>query len=147
MPGSWSESDFPNLGDKNHEVTSPATVEYNCIAWAAGDQQAWWWPDDPQIGYGYWPPNVPRTQTVLAFLLAYSTIGYVQCADGVLEVGFEKIAIYVGPDDIPTHAARQLTDGRWTSKIGGCEDIAHINLECLQGELYGRVSVYLKRPV
>lgn len=26
---------FPNLADGNHEVTSPRTIEYNCIAWAA----------------------------------------------------------------------------------------------------------------
>jgi hypothetical protein len=147
MPGSWPEAEFPDLNEQNHEVTSPSTNEYNCIAWAAGDQEAWWWPDSPDVGYSYWPPNVPRTATVLAFLLAYSTLGYARCEDGSLEQGFEKIALYVGVDEIPTHAARQLPDGRWTSKLGGFEDITHTSVECLHGDSYGRVSVYLKRPV
>jgi hypothetical protein len=147
MSGSWPEEEFPGLDEQNHEVTSPSTNEYNCIAWAAGDQEAWWWPDNSVVGYSYWPPNVPRTETVLAFLLAYSTLGYARCEDGSLEQGFEKIALYVGSDDIPTHAARQLPDGRWTSKLGGFEDISHTNLECLHGESYGRISVYLKRLI
>lgn len=29
--------DFPNLTPASHQVTSPATVAYNCIAWAALD--------------------------------------------------------------------------------------------------------------
>jgi len=147
MSGSWSPSDFPALRDEHHEVTSHSTDDYNCVAWAADDSETWWWPDDPEVGYGYWPPNVPRAETVLAFQLAYATLGYVQCDNASVEVGFEKIALYVLNDGTPTHAARQLPDGRWTSKLGHCEDIEHVNLECLQGPLYGKVSVYLKRPI
>jgi hypothetical protein len=146
MSGSWRPNEFPNLQEKLHEVTSPSTDDYNCIAWAAGDIENWWWPDDPEIGYGYWPLNVPRAETVLAFLQAYSTLRYVQCNDGLLEVGFEKIALYV-LNGIPTHAARQLPNGDWTSKLGPHEDIRHANLECLHGPCYGKVAAFMRRPV
>src|ERR1700739_3378171 len=146
MSGNWPPSDLPNLREEHHAVTSPATDDYNCIAWAAGDTVNWWWPDDPRIGYGYWPKNVPRAETILAFLQAYATIGYIQCDDATLELGFEKIALYT-LNGIPTHAARQLPDGRWTSKLGPYEDIEHVNLECLQGPCYGRIAVFLKRAI
>lgn len=144
MPGSWPPSDFPNLKEIHHEITSQSTREYNCIAWAAGDVENWWWPDE--MGTGYWPPNVPRVQTIMAFILAYGSLGYVPCDDGSREAGFEKIALYSFGDK-PTHAARQLIDGQWTSKLGDCEDIRHTTVECLHGPRYGTVATYLKRPI
>jgi hypothetical protein len=147
MSGSWPATDFPALREEHLEVTSDATDDYNCIAWAADDTETWWWPDDPEIGYGYWPPNIPRAETILAFALAYATLGYLSCDDGSMEAGFEKIALYVSDEGIPTHAARQLPDSRWTSKLGPFEDIEHVNLECLQGPCYGKVAAYLKRAI
>lgn len=144
MSGSWPLSDFPNLEENHHEVTSQSTNEYNCIAGAAGDTESWWWPDE--MGVGHWPNNVPRVRTIMAFVLAYGTIGYVPCDNGSLEVGFEKIALYSSANE-PTHAARQLVDGQWTSKLGGFEDIKHVNVECLHGPCYVVVTTYLKRPI
>jgi hypothetical protein len=143
MPSSWPAADFPNLKEEHHSVTSPATREYNCIAWAAGDTQNWWWPDE--MGVGYWPSNVPREPTILAFVLAYGTVGFMPSDDGTFEVGFEKIALYSLAGE-PTHAARQLPNGRWTSKLGDFEDIEHADLACLGGPCYGQVATYLKRP-
>ena len=48
---------------------------------------------------------------------------------------------------VPTHAARQLPDGKWTSKLGPFEDIKHSTLVCLKGPLYGEPDTYMKRPV
>lgn len=39
------EKAFPNLQIRGYSITSPATPEYNCIAWAAGEAQSWWEPD------------------------------------------------------------------------------------------------------
>ena len=39
------EAAFPALVGTGYFVTSPATPEYNCIAWAAGETDRWWWPD------------------------------------------------------------------------------------------------------
>jgi hypothetical protein len=146
MPGSWSTQDLPNLDTNNHVVTSPLSRRYNCIGWAAGSITQWWWP----IGRYYWPPNAPREETVEAFIHAYGTIGYIECENGSLEPGFEKIAIYAvqetGGGLTPTHAAKQMSNGRWTSKIGPLEDIEHATLENVNCRIYGEAVAYLKRP-
>jgi hypothetical protein len=148
MSGSWTQQDFPNLTDTDYEPDmSRATREYNCIAWAAGNTTQKWWPD--QFRIGYWPPNLPREETEDAFIRAYETLGYIQCADSALEDGIEKIAIFVkrGWDGkpVPTHAAIQLENGYWSSKLGDFEDITHFTLACLRGHVYGIVHCYLKR--
>jgi hypothetical protein len=97
------------------------------------------------MGVGYWPPNVDREETVDAFLRAYGMLGYVQCADGGLEAGVEKVAIYIDAAGTPTHAALQLRDGRWTSKMGGFEDIEHSTLDVVSGPRYGVPSVLMRR--
>lgn len=35
---------YPNLALTEYTVTSPKSQEYNCFAWAAGDQERWWQP-------------------------------------------------------------------------------------------------------
>jgi len=122
------------------EVTSPPSKRYNCIAWAAGEDHLWWWPGGP-----YWPDGVAKDETVEAFTLAYGRLGYACCEDLGLEHGFEKIALFVGLDGRVVHAARQLADGRWSSKLGEAWDITH-ELNELEGEHYGRVGRLLKRP-
>ena len=82
---------------------------------------------------------------------AYGTVGYIECADGSFEQGFEKIAIYAARETggglTPTHAARQLPSGRWTSKLGSCEDIEHTDPQAVNCPAYGNVVAYLKRAV
>ena len=65
------------------------------------------------------------------------------CDNADLEAGFEKIAIYQLAG-VPTHAARQLDDGSWTSKLGALEDVQH-PLDGLRVEDYGEPVRYLKR--
>jgi len=50
------------------------------------------------------------------------------------------------PDGEPTHVARQLPSGRWTSKMGFLEDIEH-TVDALRGFYYGAVTQILKRAV
>jgi hypothetical protein len=134
-------SAFPLLNDWNHRETSNATSRYNCIAWAAGDTGRWWEPDAD--GQYYWPPTAPREYTVSAFIAAYESIGYERCDDNGHEKGFEKVAIYAN-EGRPTHAARQLANGAWTSKLGEHIDIEH-ELGGIEGKAYGYVIAYLKR--
>jgi hypothetical protein len=133
---------FPNLARSPHAITSPPSARYNCIAWAAEVVSAWWWPDED--GVGHWPKDVPRVETVEAFLHAFRTLGYETCATAELEGGWQKVALYA-LEGTPTHAARQLRGGRWTSKLGPAEDIEH-DLEALAGPLYGAVVLVLRRP-
>lgn len=133
---------FPYLQQSGFEHTSEPSRYYNCIAWAAGDSERWWWPD-PRA---YWPSGVQIEETIAAFAEAFSTLGYSICSSPDLEVGVEKIAIYKADDGTPTHAARQLPDGRWTSKLGPWIDIAH-NLESICGPEYGSIAIFMKRPL
>jgi hypothetical protein len=133
---------FPNLAGSAYSITSPPSTRTNCIAWAVEVVPDWWWPDED--GIGTWPEGVVRAETVEAFLAAFRTRGYEPCATAEREPGWQKIALYA-LDGIPTHAARQLPDGRWTSKLGPAEDIEH-DLEALVGPLYGTVIQVLRRP-
>ncbi len=39
-----SSKDFPHLTAQNHRVTSPPSIDYKCVAWAAEDTGRWWQP-------------------------------------------------------------------------------------------------------
>jgi hypothetical protein len=94
---------FPNLARHGYQVTSAADIRYNCIAWAAGQTNAWRWPD--VMGQGHWPEQAPRVETIAAFIRAFETMGYSPCDSNELEPGFEKVALYAR-EGRPTHAAR-----------------------------------------
>jgi hypothetical protein len=134
---------FPGLSRTPYQVTSPQDDRYNCIAWAAGDCGRWWWPDP--LGQRYWPPGVLLDETLTAFENAFATLGYLRCADSVLEPGFEKIAVFADAQQFPLHAARQLPDGSWTSKLGELEDLRH-ELSAVAGTEYGSPVLFMKRP-
>jgi len=97
------------------------------------------------MGVSTWPSGARREETVAAFIEAFQTLGFVTCADGALEQGFEKIALYALAG-APKHAARQLPNGHWTSKLGELEDVEHA-LDGLIGVWYGSVVQVLKRPL
>jgi hypothetical protein len=140
------ETLFPGLRTTSYRVTSPPSRDYNCIAWSAGDTLNWWWPvGDPFDEPRFWPASVARELTLAAFLAAFASLGYEPCDDTTLESGFEKIALFADKHDKPTHACRQLEAGCWTSKLGRSEDIEH-DLHALEGNIYGRVVLVMKRP-
>jgi hypothetical protein len=128
----------------SYAITSPRDVQYNCIAWAAEDIHNWWWPIGMRPGGIFWPPGVPEEETVEAFVQAFATIGYEEADSADFEEGVEKIALYQSAGE-PTHAARQLPDGSWTSKLGDYEDIRHESLSAVEGSNYGTVVVVLGR--
>jgi hypothetical protein len=137
------ESAFPRLKRSTYYLTSPPSNHYNCIAWAAGDTTRWWWPNPP---FSFWPPQVQAREELGAFIDAFGTLGFVPCADGTPENGHEKVALFADAKGVPKHAARQLLNGAWTSKLGPHEDIRH-SIYGLEGAAYGDVVQYLKRPL
>lgn len=136
---------FPRLRVGSFHVTSPRNLHYNCIAWAAGDVSIWWWPiGDPRDTH--WPTAAPRVLTLEAFRDAFASLGYSVCAGDEQEADFEKIAVFADTSGNPTHAARQLPNGRWTSKLGYAEDIEHA-LRDVEGDIYGTVVLCMKRAI
>jgi hypothetical protein len=139
------EEAFPKLAGSGYRVTSPRDGDYNCIAWAAGETHLWWWPGQ-DTAKEYWPPGIPRERTRDPFVAVFASLGYTICEGDGLEAGHEKIALFADADGKPTHAARQLPHGLWSSKLGKAEDIEH-RLHDLEGTLYGLVLLIMKRPV
>ena len=145
---SWIETRFERLRPGDYRGTSFPTSNYNCIAWALGKTDNPWWPTDEIAGY-VWPDGLPKEpleqESLANFIRAFETEGYLVCDDDEFEIGFEKVAIYVGKTGNPLHAARSTENGKWTSKIGDEEDIEHATLESLEGSLHGEVKAFLKR--
>jgi hypothetical protein len=141
---------LPRLMPHNHEVTSPLDQRYNCIAHAAGEDNRWWWPPLPgQLRrlHEYWPPGVPTSLAISSFEIAFERKGYRRCDTGVVEKGWEKVAVYANAEGEPTHAARQVAGGMWTSKLGAQQDIAHTTLAAVAGGAYGEPAIFMRREL
>jgi hypothetical protein len=143
MPDVPFERLFPALRRTGFEVTSPCDRRYNCVAWAADDVTRWWWPAESP--FAYWPAGADREESVASFIQAFAILGYEPARSSDFEPQFEKVAIFASSDGIPTHMARQLRDGTWTSKLGALEDIQHPELSSLEGAEYGTVVMFLRR--
>ena len=144
MPKDDLEKSFPGLRTGGYQVTSPADNTYNCVAWAAHDAARWW---DPSVAQGcWWPSTVPRALSLVNLIAVFVALGYQPCGEAASESSSEKVAIYSDDRGWPTHVARQLSGGGWTSKLGASEDIAHDTVEQLEGVIYGKVVCVLKRP-
>jgi len=136
------EQYFPRLKDTPYTIESEKTRTYNCIAWAAGVADRWWWPR----GSAYYWPIARREETLACFIEAFENLGYQSCNTPDCEDGYENLAIYLDSSGTPTHTARQLETGQWASKSGGLEDIYH-SLEGLQESDYGTAEHFMKRPL
>lgn len=158
MASSYSDpsidSDFPNAKAMGYSVTSCKSGYYNCIAWALGKSNNKWWPLQFKTPGWYWPRGIRCDESVQAFVEMFAKEGgYEEWGDenGNLEPGYEKIAIYANKSGATTHAARQLEDGKWASKMGHAnKDIQHESPEVLESSatvesVYGRVVKYLRR--
>jgi hypothetical protein len=144
MPDYDLEDDFPNLRESGWAKTSDRDTGYNCIAWGLYDTRQWWELVALPIRGYYWPPGVDRDDTTESWIRVFEIHGYRRCQGAEVEEGFEKVAIYAINRE-PTHVARQLVSGQWTSKLGMDEDITHSTLRALEGENYGTVELVLRR--
>jgi hypothetical protein len=138
---SISLSDFPNSITEPFFITSPETNSYNCIAWAFGDDTKWYWPEN----FFYWPSNIRRKLDIQSFIELYQLIGYEICENSNHEIETEKVAIFTSQDGLPTHAARQLPNGNWTSKMGQWHDVEHTLNSMNNSKPYGNSTVIMCR--
>ena len=79
---------------------------------------------DCDVPGSYWPPSLPRDNRIETLMRLFAREGFALCDDGSLEPGYEKIALYAFVGHF-THVARQLEDGRWSSKLGNLELVVH----------------------
>ena len=140
-------SQFPGLRGTRYAITSPPSIAYNCVAWAAGIPHSWWEPLRPGA---IWPPGIAQETSISAVAAVLALVGYERCRDGELEEAMEKAAIF-GNGEQFAHVARQLPSGLWTSKLGTQWDIEH-ELEALTSAAnaggpvqYGEVVAFLRR--
>ena len=140
---SWIDKDFPNMVGL-HQITSEADTAYNCIGWAATGQKSEWWQHTP--GYRWPGPN--RSSVIESLVSVFVSLRYEQrpASETSVEAGYEKIALYAR-NGFWTHAARQLPNGKWTSKLGEDEDIEHDSAECICGIKYGTVHCIMRRKL
>lgn len=142
------EREWPVLRKSTWAQTSLPDPGYNCIAHAAGDSRRFW--DSPPWGRPqpgirpYWPTGAEKGRHLAALESVFLSLGYVRAETFELETGIEKVALYE-IDGKWTHAARQLADGNWSSKLGRGMDISH-PLDGLNGKLYGKPALAMKRP-
>jgi hypothetical protein len=135
----------------NQDDISPQTCDYNCIAFALGKTDKPWWPSNRYPDDYEWPTDLPREEyqkeKLKHFITVFERHGYRICDKGniKLEIGIEKIAIYLGWSGSPTHASRQLESGWWTSKCGDYEDIKHKTPYSVEGKNYGQVIAVMRR--
>lgn len=141
----WIDEKFPLLAAVGYEITSEASDEYNCIAYAVGETDRWW-SHFEGAGY-YWPEHAGRSESIASLIELFAGLGYELCDDASDEPGFSKVALYAKTEGTWTHAAVQLPDGQWSSKLGELEDISHPTPESLESDFYGAVNCYMRRPL
>jgi hypothetical protein len=132
-------SSFPHLG-RDFEVLRPGTKTYNCIAWSLGVTDRWLWP-------------VPSGQPVHVrdFDNLFARHGYRRLSSLNFErvEGQDKLILYTRRKDDgtfePTHTARQLSDGSWSSKLGKLPLIRHLHPGDVSGDTYGEPTVVYVR--
>lgn len=135
--------EFPKLAGSFFDKTSRPTERYNCVAWAAQENDRWWWPEF--YPFSYWPPGFDRVATLEVLISVFQARGYELCENGELEEGYEKVVIYARLNR-PTHMARQKPSGIWTSKLGKGMDIDHATPQGIENHKYGKAAQYMKRP-
>ena len=133
---------FPNLSGEDFEIVEQPSQRYNCIAYAAGDTTEWWWPN----GIVYWPPWATLDNRMESLKEVFAGLEYEQCEDGNVEEGYEKVALYEVQGRFE-HAALQMPNGRWRSKMGAGPVIEHRSPESLSGGMYGNPTVYMRRAI
>lgn len=131
---------FPLLGN-NFAVVSNSSARYNCIAHSLGIHNRW---IDPQTG--------PAGKRLAPMDRLYAARGYHRAAglDFGRRQGQQKVVVYAvrdasGKITRVTHAALQMPDGTWTSKLGQLPLIRHASPQALAGPEYGvPVAVYVR---
>jgi hypothetical protein len=144
---------FPKLHqDKDFEITSKETPNYNCIAWACNYNDRWIQP--PYLGQPnldcvvWWPPDIQEGTDITCLVKVFESQEYQLCETCEHEDGYRKVALYFDEKTNQwTHAARELRNGYWTSKLGQDVDIQHGTPYTIENKNYGKVYCFMKKKI
>lgn len=135
--------DFKQLQfDSAFYVYSPPDFNYNCIAWAMGMSDRWGSHDN--VPWAWWPPTVKKNGHPESLINAFKYFGFEICDNGIVEDGFDKVALYQ-KNGLWQHAAKIIDNGVYYSKFG-CNVDAHHGPGNILFEGYGEIYAYMKRP-
>lgn len=143
---------FHNLTGDRNTITSEIDPNYNCTAWATKDKSRWWEPFGLIVPVSfppyYWPEDIPHNSLPETYIKLFEEQGFELTNNSELEVGFEKLALYIRDDEFQ-HVARQKQCGMWTSKVGPQEDIQHTlhDLEANHEAGYGESTIFMKKQI
>jgi hypothetical protein len=135
---------FPNGAGQVEDASDPDDT-YNCIAWSVNDKARWWWPFDVASPYIYWPADVPREETVEAFVKLYEWPLFTKCDRADREEGYDKDCALGGLRCADARCRWWQEDRGWTSKLGEEQDVVHHSLALLEGGVYGTVAHIMRR--
>ena len=146
---------FPYLKeDDQWKITSPATYEYNCVAWTVDRNDLNIWPMEYGVNYtehrtiNVWFNELPLDETLVTFVHYFNKYGYRICDnDWSLKEGYEKIALYSNDGINMSHVTRQCPNGMWKSKLGNLNDIIHSSPHSLEDSNYGIVCYTMERQI
>jgi len=163
MPKQAIINTFPKLAlDPFFRISSPYNINYNCIAWAGLRNDEFWWPEvvpyDYLDGVKYnWPFKISHNDNLQFFVELFSNLGYIEESNNIEneQPNYRKIALFIkAGSNISerfsskcTHAARQMKNGFWASKLGRFQDIEHSNPYDLEGDTYGILAIILKKKL
>ena len=98
------------------------------------------WPD----GINYWPPWATPTARMESLQEAFAGMDFELCSEAETERGYLKVALYE-MQGAAKHAAIQMPNGRWRSKLGRGPVIEHLSPDSLSGGPYGNPTVTMRR--
>src|SRR5262249_40151901 len=122
---------FPRLREE-FEVLAAASPSYNCIGWSLGFNNSW-----------VWPVEAGQTVSLYHFDALYRYYGFTRVNKLAYrrQPDHDKVVLYAARRAnghiTPTHAARQMPDGSWTSKLGSLPLIRHLHPHDVAGPSYG----------
>jgi len=115
-----------------HIIANP--YAYNCIGWSlCSIFNGWFQP----------PSNLLQAAPKLQlkwFDQFYAAKNWKISKNCKPEKGVRKIALYCNAKGYPSHAAKQIEDDWWESKLGQGHRVVHPGTGSLEGEQYGKVT-------
>lgn len=138
---------FPLLNDYEL-INNSESDNYNCISHTLGIKDKWSWSYDKNEIYEYdydhyWPVRCELTKESFDDFYEYHGFEKIKLLDFSYNPKYTKVVLYTN-NGVPTHAAIQINEFFWESKIGMFGILRHDLFE-IENDVYGEVTqIYRK---